>query len=207
LLKVSFRLATASILAVFVYLTGAMSVDAAPPPGTLNWQACANAADPTAARPFTLDRARACAPGAQVLPASTPVSRDGTFIVQRGRGYEVISRSTKPDTSRKAGDPCFIGSATVIDGGGIVEFLSAYLCYNYSVAWAYGVQANCYTLIPGFWCLARYSGTFGNYTNLAGAWGNYYNIAGFFPMNTGIRLDVQPNGRWWAWSYDCGSTC
>ena len=143
-----FRFAGASILAVFVFLAGAISVDAAPPRGTPDAQACANGADPSGARPFTLAQARACAPGAEVLSGSIRVTTDGTFIVQRGKGYQVISRSTKPDTSRKADDPCFIGSVTVIDGGGIVEFLSAYLCYNYSVAWAYGVQANCYTLIP-----------------------------------------------------------
>jgi len=207
LLRSHFRVASSSLLAVLVFLIGAASVNAAAPGGATTSQACTAALLRASGPTLTLDQARACAPTAQIVPASAPISSDGTFIVQRGKGYEVLSRSTKPDTSRKAGDPCVFGTATVLDGGGIIEWLGAYLCYNYSVAWAYGVQTNCYTIVPGFWCLGRVSGTFGNYTNLAGAWANFYNSAGPLPMNEGVRLDVQPSGHWWAWAYDCGSVC
>jgi hypothetical protein len=157
---------------------------------------------------FTLEQARACAPGAPVVAAGSPLTRDGTFIVSKPKGYQVVTRSSKPDTAdRKLGDPCVEGQVRVIDGGGIIEWLAAELCYNYSVAWAYNVQASCTVILLGFWCLGNYHGTFGNYTGLAGAWGNFYNQAGPFPMNTGVRLDVKPNGSWWAWSYDCGTTC
>lgn len=200
------RLLTASVLGAGLFLLPTAGSTAAAS-GSEPLTACANGASGTTSGLFSLEQARACAPGAPVVAASTRLAHDGTYIVERGKGYEILSRSTKPDTSRKAGDPCFEGTATVLDGGGIIEWLGAELCYNYSVAWAYNVQSNCTVILPGFWCLGRYQGTFGNYTSLAGAWGNYYNLAGPFQMNTGIRLDIQPNGHWWAWSYDCSSTC
>jgi hypothetical protein len=215
-LRRGLRFASGPVLAALVCMAASLSADAAAPTGPSLPAACTSG---TPGKPFTLAQARACAPGAPVLPASARLTRDGTFIVARGSGYAVMSRSsTSPTrvapvaglmtaTTLSAATSCFEGSQTVIDGGGIIEWLGAELCYNYSVAWASNVQSNCIAFLQGFFCLGRYQGTFGNYSRLAGAWGNYYNLFGIFQMNTGIRLDVQPNGNWWGWSYDCARSC
>ena len=209
LLSGHLRVISALTLGVLAFLVGAVSVDAAAPDPTSISPPCSTALHRGVGRFLTLDEARACAPGALILSSSDPIKSDGKFIVERGKGYQVVERSTTHVATRAGGDPCVIGSVTVIDGGGVIEFLSSYLCWNYSVAWAYGVQANCINFMLGFFCLGRYSGTFGNYSRLAGAWGNFYNFFPFPPFNfgEGLRLDVQPNGNWWGWAYDCGKTC
>ena len=209
MLKGHLRVISASALAVLAFLVGAVSVNAAAPNRTTISPSCSTALHRASGRLLTLDEAHDCAPGALILSPADPIKSDGKFIVERGRGYQVVERSTTHVARRAGSDPCVVGSITVIDGGGVVEWLGSYLCWNYSVAWAYNVQTNCYTIVPGFWCLGRYSGTFGNYSSLAGAWGNFYNFFPFPPFNfgEGLRLDVRPNGNWWGWNYDCGSSC
>jgi hypothetical protein len=213
LLSRQLRIYSASIVGVVLLLVGAVSADAAVSPNAAPSAAPCNATGHAAGGHFTLAQAQACAPGAALLASSAPLGSDGTFIVQRGAGYQVVSRSARPVANLKAAanlqaaSRCLYGTVTVIDGGGIVDWMGSYLCWNGSVAWAHDVQTNCYFFVPGFFCLGRISGTFGNYTRLAGAWGTFYNLFGIFPMNTGVRLDIQPNGHWWAWSFDCGNPC
>lgn len=158
--------------------------------------------------PMTLRDAVACAPGARVATRSTRFHA-GTYIVKGHRGYEIVSVTSRPTRPPMAGGPsgrvahtasafsCAFRQMSIIDGGGIVEWLGANFCWNQSTAMTYGdVQSNCTPWLPGYICQYRQTGRGGNYTAVAMVWGKYYNTyLGLFTGGELLGLGVQANGN------------